>query len=86
MKLAEPIQFPAPRDLVAADMVESTAEQIQAEYPYRTLLDCRQLAARLVDEILTWDANWPEAEGDCGCETRGFPAGFHTPDCIWIGA
>lgn len=80
--IAEPPVFPPPPSTVAADMIEETAEQIQAEYPYRTLLDCRQLAARLVDEILTWDANWPEAEGDCGCPD--YMEG-HQPDCIWIG-
>lgn len=80
---AEPIVFPAPRDLIAADMVENTAQQILAEYPYRTLIDCRQLAARLVDKVLTWDAMWPEAEGDCGCKLRGLP--YHLPECIWNG-
>ena len=84
MKLPEPIEFPAPRDPVTADRVEVTAEQIQAEYPYRTLLDCRELAVRLVDAILCWDAEWPEAEGDCGCETRGLSE--HQPGCLWVGA
>lgn len=79
----DPIQFPAPRDSFIADRIEATAAQIQEGFPYRTLLDCRQLAARLVDEVLTWDAEWPEAEGDCGCVVRRFPD--HQPDCIWNG-
>lgn len=84
MKLAEPVQFPAPPDPSTADRIEATAAQLQEEFPYRSLLDCRWLADRLVSEILTWDAAWPEAEGDCGCATRGLPE--HQPDCIWIGA
>lgn len=80
----DPVQFPAPRDMVAADMVENTAEEIQAEYPYRTLLDCRELAGQLVDAIMTWDANWPEAEGDCGCVTRGLSV--HMTGCLWRDA
>jgi hypothetical protein len=60
----EPLIFPAPRDPFIQDRVEATAAQIQHGFPYRTLLDCRELAARLVDEVLTWDAMWPEAEGD----------------------
>ena len=81
-KLAEPVCFPKPRDPSIQDRIEATAEQIQIGFPYRSLLDCRQLAARLVDEVLTWDAIWPEAEGDCGCPD--YMAG-HQPDCIWIG-
>lgn len=60
----EPIEFPAPRPEFVHEMIESAAEDLRAEYPHRTLLDCRELAARLVDEVLTWDAMWPEAEGD----------------------
>jgi hypothetical protein len=78
----EPVIFPAPRDAVTADMIEATAENLLADYPYRTLLDCRELAARLVDEVLAWDAMWPEAEGDCSC-----PDGLteHRAECIWTG-
>jgi len=79
----DPIVFPAPVSPDIADRIEATAAQIQDGFPHRTLLDCRQLAASLVDQILTWDANWPEAEGDCGCESRGMPEGGHWADCIW---
>lgn len=79
----EPVQFPAPRDPVTADWVEKTARRIQRQFPYRTLLDCREIAADIVDRILCWDAGWPEAEGDCGCESRGMPEGGHWADCIW---
>lgn len=77
-KLAEPVTFPAPRDPFIQDRIEATAEQIQVGFPYRTLLDCRQLAARLVDEVLTWDAMWPEAEGDCSCTGPS-----HRFGCVW---
>lgn len=79
-RMAEPVEFPAPRDPWIQDHVEDAAERLQATFPYRTLLDCRQLAARLVDEVLTWDAMWPEAEGDCGCAGPS-----HRPDCLWNG-
>lgn len=79
----QPIEFPAPPDPFILDRIEATAAQIHEGFPYRTLLDCRTLAARLVDEVLTWDAMWPEAEGDCGCKLRGFPD--HLPECIWNG-
>jgi hypothetical protein len=81
-KLAEPIEFPAPVDPFTADRIEATAAQIQEGFPYRTLLECRQLAARLVDAVLCWDALWPEAEGDCGCPDY---LTEHRPDCLWIG-
>lgn len=74
----EPIEFPAPRPEFIHEMIESTAEDLHAEYPHRTLLDCRELAARLVDEVLTWDAMWPEAEGDCGCTGPS-----HRFGCVW---
>ena len=82
LRMADPVVFPAPPSPGAADMIEATAENLLADYPYRTLLDCRQLAARLVDEVLTWDAMWPEAEGDCGCSD--YMEG-HGPECIWVG-
>ena len=60
-------QFPAPPSPAVADMIEATAHNLLADYPYRTLLDCREVAARLVGVVLTWDSMWPEAEGDCTC-------------------
>ncbi len=77
--MAEPIEFPAPRDASTALMIEEQAAEIQFNYPYRTLLACREIAARLVDEVLTWDAMWPEAEGDCAC-----PDSAHLVDCYWF--
>lgn len=79
-----PIEFPAPVDPETADRIEATAVQVQETFPYRTLLDCRTIAAQLVDAVLTWDAEWPEAEGDCGCYVRGLSQ--HRLDCIWAGA
>lgn len=77
-KLAEPVEFPKPRDPSIQDRVEATAEQIHIGFPYRTLLECRQLAARLVDEVMCWDALWPEAEGDCACTGPS-----HRFGCVW---
>lgn len=81
-KLAAPVEFPAPRDSDIADRIEATAAQIQEGFPYRTLLDCRQLAEQLVDAVMCWDAMWPEAEGDCGCPDY---LTEHRLDCLWTG-
>lgn len=62
--MAEPIQFPPPPSEDIAERIEATAAQLQQGFPYRTLLDCRWLADRLVSEVMHWDALWPEAEGD----------------------
>lgn len=76
--VAEPIVFPPPPDETTASMIEDTAEQIHAEYTYRTLLDCRELATKLVEAVLCWDAEWPEAEGDCACTGPS-----HRFGCVW---
>jgi len=55
---AEPIVFPAPPDAVTAGLIEDTAEQIQIEHPHRSLLECRQLAAQLVDAVQCWEAEY----------------------------
>lgn len=80
----EPIIFPNPPDETTARRIEETAEQVQEEFPYRTLLDCRELAARLVDAVLTWDAIWPEAEGDCACPDDD--TNMHRPGCSLLNA
>lgn len=52
----EPVEFPPPPDPVTADRIEAAAEQIQTEYPERSLLECRELAAQLVYAIECWEA------------------------------
>jgi hypothetical protein len=54
----EPIHFPEPREMLTADMVQETADLLQLEYPHRSLLDCRQLAERLVDVTQCWEAEY----------------------------
>ena len=70
--------FPAPRDQWIADMIERRAAVLRRLFPYRSLLDCREVAAALVDTVLNWDAMWPEAEGDCACWGPS-----HRADCLW---
>lgn len=57
-------QFPAPPSPTVADMIEAQAHALREQFPYRSLLDCREVAAQLVGVVLTWDSMWPEAEGD----------------------
>jgi len=54
----EPMEFPEPRQVSTAVMIQDTADLLQSEYPHRSLLDCRQLAERLVDVTQCWEAEY----------------------------
>jgi hypothetical protein len=52
--------FPEPRETPTAGMIQETADLLQSEYPHRSLLECRQLAERLVDVTQCWEAEYAE--------------------------
>jgi hypothetical protein len=54
------VTFPEPREASTAGMIQETADLLQSEYPHRSLLECRQLAERLVDVTQCWEAEYAE--------------------------